>query len=101
VEDRRGELPKTFNISQNRPNPFSSTTEIRYAVPVDAEVSLEIYDVQGKKIRTLVSGSSEPGFHTAVWDGRDDSKKAVAPGVYYARMVAPNYRESLKLMYLR
>jgi hypothetical protein len=101
IDDRRGELPKVFNLSQSTPNPFSERTEIRYAVPVDAGVKLEVYDVLGKKVRTLVSGTVEAGYHTTVWDGRDDSRRSVAPGIYYARMVTNRYTGTSKVIYLR
>jgi hypothetical protein len=101
VEDRHGDLPKMFHLGKSTPNPFSVSTEIQYAVPVDAKVSIDIYDVLGKKVRTLVSGAVPSGYHTAVWDGRDNRQQPVAPGIYYARMVTDKYTGTSKLMYLK
>ena len=101
VQDKHGELPVDFELNQGNPNPFSDRTEIRYAVPVETPVTLEIYDVLGKKVRTLVDGPVEPGYHGAVWDGLDDHSRQVAPGVYYANMMTSAYGRSCKIILLR
>jgi hypothetical protein len=101
VEDRHGKLPVEFELNQGNPNPFSDRTEIRYAVPVETPVTLEIYDVLGKKVRTLVDGLVGPGYHATVWDGRDDHSRAVAPGAYYANMMTSTYGRSCKIILLR
>jgi hypothetical protein len=101
IEEGSGELPKVFNLGRGTPNPFGDRTEIRYTLPGNAALSLGIYDVLGKKVRTLVSGSVEAGYHTAVWDGRDDRRQPVAPGIYYARMATPGYTGTSKLIHLR
>jgi hypothetical protein len=101
VGDKHGDMPTMFQLGRNVPNPFSVSTELRYAVPSEAVVSLDIYDVQGKKVRNLVSGAVPAGYHTAVWDGKDNQKRPVAPGIYYARMVSGSFAGTAKLMYLK
>jgi hypothetical protein len=101
IEDGRGDVPVDFELNQGEPNPFTDRTEIRYAVPVESAVTLDIYDVLGKKVRTLVEGTVGPGYHTAVWEGRDDYGRTVAPGIYYAKMKAPRYGGSCKVILVR
>lgn len=69
------------------PSPSSGPTTIQYSLPVAGEVSLRVYDLRGGAVRTLVSGVREAGTHTAAWDGRDESGRAVAAGAYFARLV--------------
>jgi hypothetical protein len=67
----------------NYPNPFSPATSIDYDLPRATDVSLSIYGVQGRRIRTLVSEHQPAGRHSVVWDGTDDGGRRVAAGVYW------------------
>ncbi len=100
VDANHGEL-SGFGLYQNTPNPFKGNTEIRYALPARADVSLEICDVLGKMVRTLVDGAVGVGYHKAAWDGKDALGRSVTPGVYYVRMTTPAYRETRSLILLR
>ncbi|MBZ0268129.1 lamin tail domain-containing protein, partial [bacterium] len=72
-----------FGLAQNSPNPFTtSATRITYAVPRASDVSLHVFDVQGRLVRTLVSGPVEAGAHTVMWNGRNDQEREVSAGVY-------------------
>ncbi len=75
-------------LSPNAPNPFNPITEIAFAIPVTGRVSLRIYDVAGRLVRTLVDETLGAGRHRARWDGRDDAGQAVASGAYYSRLRA-------------
>jgi len=81
-------LPAQFELGQNYPNPFNPSTEIRFALPKDAEVTLTIFNLRGQVVRTLVKGAKVAGFHTVSWDGRDELGHDVASGVYIYRIVA-------------
>jgi Tol biopolymer transport system component len=97
----RGEiLPTAFALRQNRPNPFSGTTEIRFELPVEASVRLEVFDAQGRVVRTLAQGSFPVGFHSVVWDQRDAYGARVRPGVYFYRIVAGAFRAQRKMTLL-
>jgi chitodextrinase len=81
-----GALP--FELRQNHPNPFNPSTTIRYALPEAARVRLAVYNALGQQVRVLVDAEQEPGAHSAVWDGRDDSGRAVSAGLYLYRLEA-------------
>ena len=83
-----GELP--FTLSQNYPNPVRTNTSIDFALPFRADVALGIYDVAGKKIRTLSRGSLPAGPHTITWDRRDRTGAVLPSGVYYLRLETPD-----------
>jgi hypothetical protein len=95
-------LPTTFALYPNVPNPFNPTTLIRYDVPESGgEVSLTIYDVSGRVVKTLVSGVQSAGEKSVAWNGRDDTGQAVASGVYFYRLVAPAYTKTHKMVLMK
>jgi hypothetical protein len=82
-----GDIPSKFSLG-NYPNPFNPSTTIRYDLPKDAGVKMDIYDVMGRKVRTLMDGSRSAGSYSVVWNSRDDHGRDVASGVYLYRFVA-------------
>jgi hypothetical protein len=92
-------LPLT--LDQNVPNPFNPTTEISYYLPAAADVLLEVYDVTGKRIATLVRGREEKGPRTVNWHGTDDFGRGVASGIYFYRLSAGKETISKKMVLLR
>jgi len=93
--------PAVFSLSQNHPNPFNPETSIGYTIGASSLVKLDIYNVSGQLVRTLVDGYQEQGRHTAVWDGRDESGKKVSAGVYLYRLRAGGFIETKKMMLLQ
>jgi hypothetical protein len=78
--------PTRFEVAQNRPNPFNPVTVIPYAVPSASLVSVRIYDVTGRLVRTLVDAAPHAaGYHEIVWDGRDNQRRDMGSGVYISR----------------
>jgi len=73
-------------LEQNAPNPVSSTTSISFSLVKAADVSLDIFDVSGRLVRTLESGHREAGSHTTTWNGQDEAGSRLANGVYYYRL---------------
>jgi len=73
-------------LAQNFPNPFNPRTEIRYDLPVGGRAKLEIFDIRGRKVKTLVDSKLPPGSQKAIWDGRDAHGGEVAAGVYLYRL---------------
>jgi len=93
-------IPVTTALMQNHPNPFNPTTTIPYDVAMVGDVRIEIYDVSGSLVRTLVNGEKGIGRHVATWDGRDGAGSQVHTGVYFCRMTAPGYTSQAKKMLL-
>jgi hypothetical protein len=94
-------LPAVFSLHQNVPNPFSSTTTIRYALPIDSNVSLKIYDITGRVVRTLVDGEQKAQYYTINWDGRANTGEKAASGIYFTRMVAGKFVATQKTVLLK
>jgi hypothetical protein len=76
-----------YELSQNYPNPFNPSTKISFALPVSGKVKLEIYDLLGNTVRTLVSKEMNAGRHEVLWDGRNQNGHTVAVGIYLYRIV--------------
>jgi len=89
--------PSMYSLSQNFPNPFHSSTEIMYSLPVGGNVELVIYNVIGQKVRTLVSGNQDSGYYHVIWDGRDDMGENVSSGVYYYQLKTEGYESRKKI----
>jgi hypothetical protein len=96
------EIPDRYALGQNYPNPFNPTTLIPFALPEASFVSLVIYDLLGRKIRTLVSDELMSGaFHTVVWNGRNDDGHPVSSGVYLYRINANAYTASKRMLFIQ
>jgi hypothetical protein len=83
-----GASPSSFMLLQNYPNPFNPSTTIGFSVSQSGSIILEIYDVTGRHVRTLLSGAVAAGHHTVQWDGRDERGSSVGSGVYFYRLRA-------------
>ena len=78
--------PTDFVLGQNYPNPFNPSTVIPYEIPASAHVRLEVFNLLGQRLATLVDGVRQAGAHTAQWDGTDAAGRAVGAGVYIYRL---------------
>jgi hypothetical protein len=83
------------------PNPFSARTTLRFDLPAAGSVDLSIYDLAGRLVRTLESGSVVAGRHSYVWDGRDSAGRTVTSGIYFARFSAQGQSFSKKILLTR
>ena len=83
------------------PNPFNSRTVVKFALPEDSSVRLEIYDVLGRKVRKLFEGRKEAGRYSMIWDGKDERGRDVSSGVYVIRLEVGKENLSRKLILLR
>ena len=81
-------IPDVFSLQQNYPNPFNPVTTIRYDVPEMAMVTMEVYDILGRKVRTLVNHRHQPGYHAVIWNGLNDKGVPVSTGMYFYRITA-------------
>ncbi len=80
------------------PNPFSSMVSFRFSLPETSDVTLKVYDMTGRLVTALVNMEVPGGVHTVSWNGRDNCGSSISPGVYFARLEAPGYSETLKLV---
>ncbi|MBL7028687.1 MAG: T9SS type A sorting domain-containing protein, partial [Candidatus Marinimicrobia bacterium] len=94
-------LPTEYMLDQNYPNPFNPSTTIRYGLPEDSNVSLVIYDVRGQVVQTLESGHQSAGWYDIVWNGETAEGKTISTGIYFARLVAGEYSQVIKMLYLK
>jgi hypothetical protein len=102
-----------FSLHQNYPNPFIKQTKIVYEVPgkqinqklgiksTAVRISIKIYDVTGRLIKTLIDGQKEPGVYTIVWNGEDESGKKVGTGVYFCKFKAGEKQTIRKIIYVK
>jgi hypothetical protein len=92
--------PSAFALLQNYPNPFNPSTTIRFSVSQGGSAMLEIYDLTGRHVRTLLSGEVSAGTHSVQWDGRDERGSSVGSGVYFYRLRLGSKLESSRKMIL-
>jgi parallel beta-helix repeat protein len=99
--DEFNKLISAYKLSQNYPNPFNPGTRIVFDLKEPSPVSLKVYDVNGGLVRTLVAEKRERGRHEIAWDGKDDSNREVASGVYFYRLTAGSFSETKKMVVLK
>lgn len=92
---------REFRVFQNYPNPFNASTQIEYELPSSAHVILKIYDILGRKVRTLVDTAQNSGSHTTVWDGKNEAGQVVSSGLYVYKLTAGNHAQTKKMLLLR
>lgn len=100
ADDPQG-LPTAVALLPNHPNPFNPQTTIPFQLRVAAPVRLALLDITGRVVRTLVDEIRSAGYHRAVWDGNDDAGRALASGVYLARLEAGAFTRVNKLQLIR
>lgn len=96
TERSASEVPETFALGSNYPNPFRSATKFRYDLPESADVTLAVYDMLGRRVRTLLSETKEAGIHTVTLQSR-----GLSSGVYVMVMKAGDFRATQKVTLVR
>lgn len=99
--DQEGASAAMTRLYQNHPNPFNPRTAIRFSLAADGPAKLVIYDVNGRRIRTLVDNGLKAGMHEVVWDGTDDAGRTVTSGVYWSQLQAGDYSSNKKMVVLK
>jgi subtilisin family serine protease len=90
-----------ISIQQNYPNPFNPTTKIEFSLPQPSEVGLEIFNITGQKVTTLINGPYGAGTHSITWDGRDSHGQNVASGIYFYHLQAEQFSATRKMVMLK
>ena len=94
--------PYTYALLDNFPNPFNPETQIRFSMGGQENVSLTIYDIMGRRVRSLINGESySSGFHVINWDGRDNAGQKVASGMYIYRIKAGDFIADKKMLLVK
>ncbi|MDP6399867.1 MAG: FlgD immunoglobulin-like domain containing protein, partial [Candidatus Marinimicrobia bacterium] len=97
-----GGVPQVFALKQNFPNPFNPLTQIRYQLPKESLVTIQIYDIMGRLVRSLVSGQKElTGYHQVTWDATNNSGDPVSAGMYLYVIQAGEFRETRKMVLMK
>ncbi len=94
-------IPDEFILSQNYPNPFNPTTNITFGLPKESNVTIDVYNLMGQKVATLVNERINAGYHTVNWNGRDASGNRVTSGVYIYKITAGDFAKSKKMLLVK
>jgi len=94
-------VPKTFSLHQNYPNPFNPSTKIRYDLPNNAYVNIDIYDVIGRNIKSLVNTFQTAGYRSIHWNATNDLGQPVSAGMYFYTINAGEFRQTRKMILLK
>jgi len=94
-------LPTVTKLTGNYPNPFNPSTTISFSLKEAGHVSVNIYNMRGQLVKTLVNAELDRNFHEFVWDGRDNSGKTTTSGVYFYKMKAQNYNSTKKMILMK
>ena len=94
-------FPVRFSTYPNYPNPFNPTTQIRYDLPEEQNVTIAIYDVIGRKIRSLMNTSQTAGYHSVRWDAKNDIGEGVAAGMYIYTIQAGEFKDTKKMVLIK
>ena len=102
IEQRDGLLPETFELSQNFPNPFNPSTDIQFTVGKDALVSLNIYDIQGRLVSSLIDNYFySAGSYKMNWDGKNQYGTQVPSGMYLYKLESSNQIVTRKMVLMK
>ncbi|MBC8376879.1 MAG: T9SS type A sorting domain-containing protein [FCB group bacterium] len=101
IEDERPGIPLSYSLDQNFPNPFNPTTTISYDLPEQSMVNLAVFDIQGQEVMMIQDAAKSPGNYEVQWNGLDQSGNQVSTGVYFARLNAGKFSQTIKMLYLK
>lgn len=93
--------PSGFSLSQNYPNPFNPTTNFQFTLAKSAQVRIDIFNIVGQKVKTLVDEEMKAGVYKADWDGKDEKGTPVSSGIYFYRMRAGDFSNMKKMVLLK
>ena len=94
-------IPQMNVLNQNYPNPFNPETSISFDIKEAGKVSLDIYNVKGQKVKTLLNDHREAGTHNIVWNGTDDNNRSVSSGIYFYKMKNGKFSSTKKMILMK
>ena len=101
VPGSEGNRPSEFSLSQNYPNPFNPETYIEFGLSNAAHVKIDIFNIVGQRVRTLVDEEMESGNYVADWDGKDEQGNSVSSGIYFYRMKSEDFSDMKKMLLVK
>lgn len=99
--EQKEEIPLTFNLLQNHPNPFNGETRLEFEVLETDNFSLKIYNVLGQEIKHLAGGVFAPGTYQYYWDGKNENHQEQSSGIYFARLQSDQSSQMIKLIFIK
>jgi len=96
IDDRETQVPNRITLLQNYPNPFNASTTICYTLPEPSNITINIYDILGRKVETLVSRKQQAGFHQAIWNAED-----AVSSTYFYKISVGDYTETRQMVLLK
>ena len=94
-------IQNVYLLDQNYPNPFNPVTILRYDLPENALVNITIYDMMGRRVRTLVSNQQSTGYKSVQWNATNDAGSPVSAGLYFYTIQAGEFRQTRKMVLLK
>ena len=94
-------VPTEFGLAQNYPNPFNPSTAIEFSIAAEGFVSLNVYDITGRMISTIVEGNLSTGYHSVVWNGIDNNGMAVSAGIYIYALQTETSSITRKMVFMK
>ena len=94
-------IPSQYTLHQNYPNPFNPVTTLRYELPVNGFVNIVVYDMLGRKVRTIINQTQNAGYKSVIWDATNDYGKPVTAGVYIYQIQAVGFIQTKKMVLLK
>ena len=101
VSNDNNDIAVVTSLVGNYPNPFNPETTISFTIPTSGNVTLDIFNVRGQKVKTLVKGHQDAGQHNVVWNGKDDDNHSVSSGIYLYKMKSGRYTSSKKMILMK
>lgn len=94
-------IPDGWNLSVAYPNPFNPSTTLKYTLAKATKVSINIYNVAGERVATLVNEQKWPGSYTVSWNGKAENGNVVSNGIYFIKLTTPEYEKTQQVMFLK
>ena len=95
------EQPLEYALSANYPNPFNPSTTIDYSIATASDVSIVVYDMMGREVKTLVADFATPGSYSVVWDAKNNEGLSVSAGMYVYKMISGDFVEVNKMLLVK
>ena len=100
-DEKEVSLPKNFGLTQNYPNPFNGQTNIEFQISSQSNVKIQIFNILGQKIKTLLDEEKSPGYYTKIWDSRNDFGDSMNSGIYFIKFNSGKFAETKKMTLLK